>query len=166
MTKPAAIAGVYADLKTVKTRSVCQVIIEIPIEHGKDIVDAFGFPQPGNEVNVAIARIHAEVEAKPSNPETPTSGVSASAPRKFHEMPLPSQIALRCQTLAFQNYIQVEGEEEAAEWVRNYLKVSSRAEVQPGTEAAERWCALDIRYQDWLNDPDAQKWEDDWEAGA
>ena len=53
----AAIQGNYSDLKTVKTRSVAQMIIEVPIEQGEEIVRIFGFPRPGQEIPVAIARL-------------------------------------------------------------------------------------------------------------
>lgn len=46
MTELAAISGTFADFKLIKTRSVAQLVIEIPIEQSKKAIDAFGFPLP------------------------------------------------------------------------------------------------------------------------
>ena len=168
MTKRAAIAGVYSDLKTVKTRSVCQIVVEVPIERGKEIVDAFGFPQPGSEVHVAIARLNGEAGSNPNisanapsteNPVSPTK-------QKFEDLPLTQQAVLLCKREAFRRYIQVENEEAAKEWLYDNCNVSSRSEIIEGNSSGDFFLDLYGRFQDWLDDPDAQAWEDDWEAGV
>ncbi len=65
----AVIQGTFADMKTVKTRKTLQIVLEVPIEMGEQVVRAFGFPDPSKEVNVAIARlqdksVHEEVKSK------------------------------------------------------------------------------------------------------
>ena len=172
MAKRAAISGVYSDLKTVKTRSVCQIVVEIPIERGKEIVDAFGFPQPGSEIHVAIARLNGEagsnnISAKAPSTEAPVSPTK----RSFDELPYSQQAALKCQDAAFQKFIAErdpafnvasvdiftnDPEERAkqitAKIVRRYCNVESRSEILPDTDAGERWNSLMDEYHLWQQD--------------
>ena len=54
------ILGSYADLKIIKTRSVVQIVVEVPLERGKEVTDLFGLPQPNAEVHVVVARMDPE----------------------------------------------------------------------------------------------------------
>ena len=56
----AVITGTYADFKLIKTRQVAQVIIEVPQEQAKRVVDVFGLPQPNEEMWVAVAALKKE----------------------------------------------------------------------------------------------------------
>ena len=51
------IQGTYSDFKIVKTRSVAQVIIEVPLDQANQFVQMFGLPQPHEELWVAVAAI-------------------------------------------------------------------------------------------------------------
>ncbi len=51
----AAFQGSYCDMKFIKSRSVAQVVIEIPIEQAAAFVAAFGAPDPAKECPVAGA---------------------------------------------------------------------------------------------------------------
>ena len=54
----AAIAGTFADLRTVKTRGICQLVIELPIEQADHALEMLGgVPQPGKEKWVGVARL-------------------------------------------------------------------------------------------------------------
>ena len=57
MSDRCVIEGSYADFRLVKTRSVAQLVIEIPIERAAAFIEAFGIPLPGQEIAVAIARL-------------------------------------------------------------------------------------------------------------
>ena len=103
MTKPAAIAGTFADLRTVKTRGVVQLVIEVPIEQGAKVVEAFGFPQPGQEVPVAVARLVEQpkgmcVTHNPSEQPRRNS-------QKWEEMMPSQQAALSVKNRAFQVFL-------------------------------------------------------------
>ena len=169
----AVISGVYADLKTVKTRSVCQVVVEVPIEHGKSIVDAFGFPQPGSEVHVAIARLNGEAGSNPNISADAPSTESPVSPtkRSFDELPYSQQAALKCQDAAFQKFITErdlafnvasvdvftnDPEERAkqitAEIVRRFCGVESRSEILPESDAGDKWNSLMDEYHLWQQD--------------
>lgn len=51
----AVVRGTYSDFKLVKTRSVIQMIIEVPIEEAQNVTATFGIPTPSEEKWVAIA---------------------------------------------------------------------------------------------------------------
>lgn len=56
----AVIAGSFADYRLVKSRSVLQVIVEIPIEQQGAAFAALGYPLPGTEIPVAVARMNSD----------------------------------------------------------------------------------------------------------
>lgn len=58
----AIIRGCYADIKTIKTRSTVQMVIELPVEQGAEIIRKFGFPNPGVEVPVVVALLNENKE--------------------------------------------------------------------------------------------------------
>ena len=155
MTPPAAISGNFADIKLVKTRSVVQMVIEIPIERAKEVTDAFGWPQPGSEIHVAVARLRVgQQEEKPK--------------RSWKQMTRAEQAGVLCNDPAFQNWIawhEVYGgllesdsdsrwvtrsvtAEGAARYVRRACGVKSRSELDPpdgnatGYAPAEAWDRL------------------------
>ena len=142
-----AIQGTFADLKSVKTRSVVQMVIEIPIEQAERVVSMFGFPQPGAEIAVAVARLDPE-KAKGSvgARETP-----AKPKKRFHELPLSQQAALRCQDGGFREFLTAEHamirNSDAADFVRRWCEVKSRAELDSNAKAASLWTSLNYGYE-------------------
>lgn len=144
MTKPAAITGNYADLRAVKTRSVVQIVIEVPIEQGEAVVSMFGFPQPGKEVPVALARLVGKVPS-----------VEPVEKRTWDQMPRAAQAGIRCAEESFKRFLREEHlatineDDDAAATVRGILDVRSRSQLnEPGP--ASRWDRLESEYQAWL----------------
>lgn len=136
-----AILGSYSDLKVVKTRSVVQVIIEIPLERGAEVTGLLGLPQPNAEIPVAIFRM---------NPERlqPQPVAELEPPRRAAKL---SQIAgIICNEGAFQRFIQVANADEAAEYVRVHCNVSSRANLDGNEDAAAAFKALKGEYDLWM----------------
>ncbi|MBI1425815.1 MAG: hypothetical protein GC149_20520 [Gammaproteobacteria bacterium] len=80
MSDHAVIQGSFAEFKTVKTRSVAQIIIEVPIEASNHTLAALGgIPMPGKEQPVAVARMNADSvkrENKESEPQ-PAQGFAS-----------------------------------------------------------------------------------------
>jgi hypothetical protein len=113
----AAIAGSYSDLKLVKSRSVCQVVVEIPIEQAERFIAAFGMPIPGSEKPVALALLNAE----PKKPEEQVR-------RHFAQLPRSQQAALMCNDPAFQKWCGEDADGSAA-YVRRACIVNSRADL-------------------------------------
>jgi hypothetical protein len=143
MTANAVIAGSFADIKSVKSRSVVVLMIEVPIERAADVVAMFGYPQPGEEVPVAVARL------MPLNPEAP---VAPPAPEKskrgWDELSHAQQAGIVCGEVGFHRWIKVETPDEAAAWVREHCGVTSRRELDTNETAATAWNRLVGRYRD------------------
>lgn len=154
MTTRAALPGTFADLRTVKTRSVVQMIIEFPIERGADVVAMFGFPQPGQEVPVAVARLNVAPQIEHAAP--------AGEKKRWALLPPAQQAAIRCGEPAFRRFLAETGDfsgiavldlDMAAEEVRERCGVRSRAQILPGTNAAAIWATIDARFQNWMRVP-------------
>ena len=141
MTSPAAITGDYTDLRFVKGRKVCQVVIEIPIEAGEQFVKAFGTPNPATGVPVAIARLDP----------------NATPERKGGK--LAQKAGILCAEGGFRAFLnevhgyQTSSADDAAEAVRELCGVSSRAELDHNQEAARFFTEFEKRYRLWLTVP-------------
>ena len=132
----------YADLKTVKTRSTCQLILELPIEALTDVVALLGAPVPGNEVWVAVARLRPEAVQIEPEPE------QLAPPRKSASL---AQIAgILCNEGAFRKFIRVETVDQAAEYIRAHCGVSSRANIDGNPDATAAFDALRGEYELWM----------------
>lgn len=145
-------SGSYADMKIVKTRSVMQVVVEIPIEQANSFIEMFGVPVPGAEIPVAIARLNKQNEvagAGPLRPQPPKPEAEArDTPRRpFHELPPSQQAALKCNDPDFQQWIGADDAEDAAFRVRRGCQVTSRSELDKYPEAAKRWRHLLDSYE-------------------
>lgn len=181
MSRPIAFQGSYCDLRFVKTRSVAAITVEIPIEQAAAFIAAFGTPNPAVECPVALARINpAKPTEKPASepPTQPNVRLTEiyddeirvggktifkgdTKRRKFGEMPLPAQCAMRCAEVAFLRFLSDEqyatdalsADFDVAEWVRGYCGVKSRSEIIEGSPAAVSWQALDNAFQVWMKVP-------------
>lgn len=173
MDKPAAIAGTFADLKSVKTRSVVQLVIEVPIEQAEAVIRAFGYPQPGHEIPVAVARLLdipvaqlAERSAvgrviQPTVAEVEGSKPPGEAKSKRHwsTLSFAEQSGIRCAEPAFWRYLSevlskhsISNDIEAARFVRHWCGVESRSELKPLTPAGKAWTDLDRQFDLWMKD--------------
>ncbi len=139
MTDRAAIAGVFADMKSVKTRSVVQMIVEIPIEQAEAVVQMFGYPKPGAEVPVAVARLKAKPSAEIVSDDTPT--LQKRQPRRWEDMPPSQAAALACQSLPFRQWLGATCAATADEQLKLMLGISSKSELDTDPVAAEMWKA-------------------------
>lgn len=151
MTALAAIQGDFVDLRFVKGRKVCQIIIEAPIEAGGAIVSAFGTPNPSITIPVVLARLNSPVEAKA------TPQVEAAKPtieRKGGK--LSREAAMLCQTGAFWTFMKEQAigtprnSEEAADLLRMECGVESRADLDHNEQAAARFREIKGSYEAWM----------------
>lgn len=156
MADARAIAGTYADLKFIRTRSVAQIVVEIPIEEAGRFVAMFGTPTPSGEIPVALARLNESVGRLEDEP--PNAVMPKKDKRRFAEKSAAEQSGIRCADESFREYLGVLGyavvtEEDAARCVRYLCGVPSRANInEENVVALERWQTLEKRYQDWLAD--------------
>jgi hypothetical protein len=155
------ILGTYADLKIIKTRSVVQIVVEVPLERGKEVTDLLGLPQPNAEIPVVVARMDAE-KIKPSNVvqiEDHRPPEDMPLDDEPHKPPRPlSQIAgMFCSNVLFQKFIEEESEgwnhrpttDEAAEWLRHACGIKSRTELNTNEAAAARFHKIRVQYHAW-----------------
>lgn len=165
MNQNAIVAGSFADIRTVKSRSVVVLHIEVPIERAAEVIDKFGFPQPGNEIPVAVARLVAEPSPVPAQPEQSSKPVG----RKWDDMTYAQQAGIACGEPEFWTFLEAKthniivdpedgplgpiGEQRAgnraAYEVRDICKVKSRREFDTDEAAAERWRTLYGEYKRW-----------------
>ena len=140
MTDRAIFQGTVREIKQIVTRSVLQIVIEVPIENGRLVYAALGgWPVAGSEPWVAVARLDPKAApAAPSEPEKP----------KFS---LTRQAGIACDDPRFRQWlIEVKGMPESGKTsatVRWICGVGSRADFDKDPAAGERWRALWAEYQ-------------------
>jgi hypothetical protein len=148
------ILGSYSNMIVVKTRSVVQVVIEVPIERGGEITDLLGFPNPSAEVPVVIARMDPEK----LRPQEPAQIEHANDDPPYKPRPLSQIAAMLCTKPTFKRFIyegsdgwdHIPTTDEAAEWVRSVCQVGSRKELDTAPEAAERFRKIRAQHDAWL----------------
>lgn len=84
-----------------------------------------------------------------STAETGTSETQAPARKSFASLTLTQQSGIRCADALFQEFLKVENEKDAAEYVRLYCGIASRSELPA---FPDRWHDLEGKYQSWLTD--------------
>ena len=94
--------------------------------------------------------IRAAMSAKGSG-EAGSAGEGCETKRRFAELPLGQQSALRCGSAAFQKFLGASDALQAAEAVRRVCDVSSRSEFDSDAAAGQRWRALDDRFAAWMD---------------
>jgi hypothetical protein len=139
--QPAAIQATFSDVKLIRSRKVCQIILEIPLEQADAALATLGgIPQPHSERWVALARLNGYApEPKPDKDR-----------KRWEDVKLSMQAGMRCEEKAFQTFMSAKDAEECARGVRGYCGVDSRSGLNDNPAAAERWCDLDRSYQAWL----------------
>lgn len=153
---PAAISGVFADYRLVKTRGVLQLVIEVPVERQAEVFEALGYPMPGEEKPVAVARINGRV-AERTNAEVAPAPASDPAPQIVNcNLRDPMKAArtravLLCKDKRFQRWIGFEfagDESRVADELRYECGgITSRREIATDRAAYERFLALEARYK-------------------
>jgi len=131
-----AIQGTYADFKIVKTRSVAQVIVEVPLESANEVVEMFGLPRPNEELWVAIAALHRQVK---------TSAGSNEAIQKA---------GMICRDAAFGRWlrdakifaIDPDNPDDIANALRSFLGIRSRTEMHDSPDTVKAFYRLIAEY--------------------
>lgn len=168
MTQAAAFRATYSDFKLIKTRGVVSISFEVPLEQVDLAYQVLGgMPDVSAERWFGIAAIKLGGEPAHS-PRPPVEAAGPSTPPEDRphrprkpvaaEKRLANEAGRMCADQAFRAFLISEtpgvavlgfGEPEAALLVRTICAVCSRAEIVPGSEAAERWIDLRGRFEAW-----------------
>jgi hypothetical protein len=140
---PSAAAGTFADFKIVKTRSVAQFVVEVPLEQADAALAALGgLPQQKSERWVAMALLAPEAKCpQPSKPH-----------RKWKDISPAEQAGIRCADLEFQKWARRHfdpSDMPTDQLVREICGVTSRSELNDNPNAADLWKRMDKVYLEW-----------------
>lgn len=150
----AAISAAFADIQMIKSRNVMVFKFEVPLEQADAALTALGgVPLPGQEKWVAIARMES-----PKHPQTVSDYISAH--KRYEHASEGEKAVIRAGALArdpeFQSWLSRArnrpdcDEERAAEYIRWYCGIDSRAELAANTTARARFEEIEtsFRYED------------------
>lgn len=148
MSAPAAISGCFADYRLVKSRSVLQLVVEVPVERQEEAFAALGYPVPGAEIHVALARL----VAPPAQPEAPKpSARSEQGKTRYANSTDRAQALVRaCQYVKdtrFRSWLHVETEAAAIDAIRGACAIESRREIESDPRAYAAFIALETDYK-------------------
>ena len=148
----AAIRAAYSDLKLVKTRKVVQLIFEVPIEEADHAYKVLGgYPRPDAETWVGIAPITEEAATRAA----PTADKPS---RRMSDLSRAQQAGILCNDERFQAFVasyyewppgDVGDAAELASFVRNFCKVTSRAQLDSEPDRGKMWDQLRAEYDAW-----------------
>lgn len=179
MTAAAAFRATYTDWKLVRTRSVVQIVLEVPVEKSGEAYDVLGgMPSPGSEIWCAIARLNeggASPEIAQAHTETPKVAESeppkstpAQSLRHWRDLSYAQQAGIRCGEEAFRKFLAEKiapdadfdscttqaATELAASIVRTHCIVQSRSDIRPNHPSGRLWRELDEKFQTWMHHPE------------
>ncbi len=142
---PPAIAGTYSEFRQVKTRSVLQIVIEVPLEKAKTTLDLLGVPIPGEEIWVAVAPLN-------FNPNIPTAEGAKELPLGDEEgTKAVTAAVLRCKEAGFANWLMARrGKPPQGGWPEDTVKtelchrlgIESRRQIGTERRARDAWKQL------------------------
>lgn len=139
----AVIRGEFADFKSVKTRSVVQFVIEVPVEEADRALSTLGgLPIPGRPRWVALALLDPKAEPVPVERPKPARPAPDREPRKWRTLSAAQQAGMLCNDPEFVAWVGAKDAEAAAVYVRTRCRVSSRSQLDRDPAAAEVWSNL------------------------
>lgn len=157
-----AFQATFVDCKNVRSRSVVQIILEVPTEQANSALACLGgIPLPGQETWVAVACLDERKVKK--EPEQKTKSLS----KKWNEISYTEQAAIRCADPKFQDWIEHHAKwgcwlssakdkakpitsENARAYILKACRIESRRELNTNQNAAEVWKQIDADYQFFL----------------
>lgn len=157
MNKPAAIVANLVDVKNVFTHKCVRLVIDVPAEQAPLVIETFGWPTMVSPVPVAIARLNGTPKQEQVLQATPAP--AKASPRDWSSLTAAQQAGIRCDTLAFRNFLwevhRYNGDtsEDAARAVREICGVTSRKHIDGDVNALDEWVSLDAEFLSWLNAP-------------
>lgn len=149
-----AIAVTYADIRTVRTRKVFQIVFEGPIEQMGAAMELFGPPLPDAEVWAGVARLKArpQIEAEANEPES-EDNVGPRPPKA-----LAQRAAILGTLQPFRRFlsetggVDIIGPDEAAVEIKRRCGITSRKELDSNEIAARHFRNICTDYDNWMRD--------------
>jgi hypothetical protein len=145
-----AIRATYADIRTVRTRKVYQIVFEGPIEEMGRAMELFGPPMPDAEVWAGIARLKSptQIDAPPETVED-----KSTPPRTL------AQVAAFLGTRqTFRRFLMERRgekgfctEHDAKHFIYEICGITSRTDLNTNEIAARKFSDLRADYRNWLH---------------
>ena len=175
MTDKAAIAAQLVDVRNVGQHKAIKLTVHVPAEQAGLVMAAFGWPTMADPVPVALARLDlsrtgvsspAEGDAPVPAPLTAKATSSASASRRGEPSNrLAQRAGILCNDPMFHKYLahrnglpcigELNNDRElAADWLRKYCRVQSRADIKLGTESETRLNLVESAFVAWRDVPE------------
>jgi hypothetical protein len=154
MTDAAVISAEFVDFRMIKTRSVAQIICEVPIEQLPGVMDKLGWPQPSSGIPVAIAKLNigpGDGNDRVRDPTDQAPNAEAKGQDKprtpFKDLPRSQQAAIKCQDEAFQDWLIPESAvyddkpraQLCDECLKRNLNIISKRDLDRWPEAGANW---------------------------
>jgi hypothetical protein len=179
MTDLAAIAAQVVDIQNDRLhKGFIRVTVHVPVEQGHLLMAAMGWPTHTNPVPVAIARLNPETERTVRQTDgtsnrtidtPPASGPDIQARARKPVDPdkrLAQRAGILCGDSLFHKYLAAKHGVEmhahadrirvelAAEFVRQFCKVETRAYIKFGEESGTRFDLLESSFVCWRDVPE------------
>ncbi len=134
--------------------------------HPQEMPDAIMKAPMGTRYVAVLVEIgDDETPTRKAAPEQAAPPVDSSIPaagKSWREMSPAQQAGVLCNDKTFWRYLTevradgfiVRNDEDAAGVIRNECLVNSRAEIIPGTAAANKWRELVRNYRAWIREPE------------
>jgi len=146
-----AVLATFVDARPVKTRSVLQLVLEVPIEEADAAMKALGgFPLPSESRWVGIA-------LAPKDRPKDQPDETEKKRRQFDSLQPSAQAAILCNDPAFLEFLFGDAgitytPAGAAQEVRKRCQVESRSEFNTDPRAANRWEVLKRQFKQFQTD--------------
>ncbi len=145
-----AISGTFSEYQMVKSRGVLVLKVEVPLESQSAVFAALGYPLPGEEIWVAVARLGGK-PAEQSGQDLDTPSRSESGKVRFRALPGGEKTVVRAALLAkdldFQMWVAADTEDDAATYIREQCGVASRKEFASDSAACEKFDDMMFEFQ-------------------
>ena len=153
-----AFSAEYANFKPVPSRNKLQIVLEVPLEQGEEIMKLLGMPSPGSTkwVGVAPLKLNEQPVVQQRIPDASTapdvekdSGQGLDSRKSWDELPYPQRAGIMSNDPVFWEFCRSSNASEAAEYIRAWCDVDSRADIKSGTPAERRFISLCNDFDTW-----------------